>query len=383
MTLSGLVARQLRAKPLRAALTVLAFAVSVGLLGFLLVLADALKQDWSPYMGQRAMVVAKTSFFDRLPMAYLARIEAVPGIQRVSPFDFVIGFKGDNRAENQIPISAADGEALLEIYREAKITKEEAKAWLEDPTGCVVGQVLVNKFGWKVGDRLVLKAPVTKGVVEATVRGVFRYKPENSVYLHRRYFEELTGNQGKAAMFWILAKSRDDVAKVTAAIEKDLENSPVPIRAMSEKQWQLQFMQMLGNVKLLISSIGLATAFTLLFITANTIAMNARERRGETALLRVLGFQRGTVAGMLLLESLAIGVLGAILGTLLIVVFGKVVGTLLDQTQLAGISGLLVVTPQAIGTAVATSGFLAVAAAIVPALGLTRRSIVSLLREPR
>ena len=58
------------------------------------------------------------------------------------------------------------------------------------------------------------------------------------------------------------------------------------------------FMQMLGNVKALIGSIGLATAFALLLITGNTLAMTARERRGESGVLRVLGFGRGEVAGL-------------------------------------------------------------------------------------
>ncbi len=115
------------------------------------------------------------------------------------------------------------------------------------------------------------------------------YKLDNGLYVHRKYFENLTGDTGQVGMFWILAKSRPDVAKVTAEIERRLDNAPVPIRAMSEKQWQLMFMEMLGNVQALLGGIGLATAFTLFLITSNTLAMAARERRGEAALLRILG----------------------------------------------------------------------------------------------
>ena len=85
--------------------------------------------------------------------------------------------------------------------------------WKKDPTGAVIGPILANKFGWKVGQRLVLKAPVKGGVLETTVRGIMEYKLDNGVYLHRRYFEQATGDEGRVAMFWIMAKSRDDVAR--------------------------------------------------------------------------------------------------------------------------------------------------------------------------
>ena len=65
MTYAGYVLRHLAARPLRATLTAGAFAFSIGLLGFLWLLAAALQKEWSPYMAQRVMVTAKTSFFER------------------------------------------------------------------------------------------------------------------------------------------------------------------------------------------------------------------------------------------------------------------------------------------------------------------------------
>ena len=119
MTTGGLVLRQLRARPLRTALTGLAFGLSVGLLGFLFLLQEGLQRDWSQFQAQRAIVMSKTSFFERLPMSYLPKIEAIPGVLRVVPFDFLLSFYRDNRPENQIPVNAADPALLLEVYRDA------------------------------------------------------------------------------------------------------------------------------------------------------------------------------------------------------------------------------------------------------------------------
>jgi putative ABC transport system permease protein len=380
---AGFVWKQVKARKLRSSLTVAAFALSVGLLGFLLVLNDALQKDWSQYQAQRVIVIAKSSMFERLPIAYLNRIEGTPGVKRVAAFDFLMVFWKDSRAENQVPLAASGVDELLDVYREADVPPAEVAAWKADTTGCVVGPVLMEKFGWKVGERLVLKAPVNGGVLETTIRGVMRYKLDNGVYIHRRYLEGMTGEQGKTSMFWIMAATKDDVQKVTDLLEKKFENAPYPVTVMTEKQWQLMFMQMLGNVKALIGSVGLATAFALLLITGNTLAMSARERRGESGVLRVLGFGRGDVAGLLLAEALFYGVAGAILGTGLIYAFGYFVGMALDKTQLAGVGGLLVPDGVSILVAVVASGVLAVLAGVAPAVGLSRQSIVDLIREPR
>jgi putative ABC transport system permease protein len=377
----GFVLRQIRARPVRTLTTSLAFAISVGLLGFLFLLNSALQQEWSPYMGQRAMLLGKTSFFEELPMSYLSKIEAIEGVERVAPFDFVIAFHRNNRPENQVPVSAAPGPELLHVYKEAQVPPDQAKAWLADPTGALIGPILVRKFGWKPGDRIVLQAPVRGGVIETTVRAVMGYNLEGGVYIHRKYFENLSGREGKAAMFWILARNRDDLAGITATLNKTFENAPVPVLAMTEKQWQLQFLQMLGNVKLLIGSLGLATAFSLLLITSNSLAMSARERRGESALLRILGFSRGEVAAFLVGEALVYGTLGALAGTGLMAGFAHFVGMALDNTQYAGISGLLQPTAPTVVVSIGSAAVLAVISAVVPAAGLSRRPIVELLRQ--
>jgi putative ABC transport system permease protein len=150
---------------------------------------------------------------------------------------------------------------------------------------------------------------------------------------------------------------------------------------MTERQWQLQFLEMLGNVKALLGSVGLATGFALLLITANSLAMSARERRGETALLRVLGFRRRAIAGFLLGEALVYGLAGAILGGAVMSTFAHFVGAALDKTQYAGMGGLLVPDAAALLLAAAVSVLLALLSGLVPALNLARRPIAALLRE--
>ncbi len=381
MTYAGYVLRHLRARPLRATLTAGAFAFSIGLLGFLMLLSSALRKEWSPHMAQRMIVTAKSSFFDKLPMSYMAKIEATPGVDTVVPFDFVVGFHRDARPENQVPIQAAPAEPMLRVYMEANVPPEQAKAWIDDPTGALVGPLLAEKLGWKVGDRVVLKAPVPGGVVETTIRAVMGYRLDAGLYLHRRYFSQLTADEGRTNMFWVLAKSRGDVDRVTAALSRALENAPVPVLAMTERQWQLQFLEMLGNVNALLGSVGVATGFALLLITANSLAMSARERRNESAVLRVLGFPRRAIAGFLLGEALVYGLAGALFGSAVMWVFARGIGAALDKTQYAGMGQLLVPDAPTLLFAALVSTILALLAGLAPALNLARRPVAELLRE--
>ena len=381
MTPVRLAIRHVTSRPLRSALTVTAIGLSAGLVGFLYLVNGALKNDWSENMGRRAMVMAKTSMFEKLPMAYLAKLEDVPGVQRVCPFDFLMAFWQNDRPENQVPFQSAPADAFLEVYMEAKIPADQVAAWKADPTGCVIGPILAKQHGWKLGDHIVLKAPVPGGVIETTVRAIMTYKLDNGLYVHRKYFENVTGDAGQVGMYWILAKSRPDVAKVTAEIERRLENAPVPIRAMSEKQWQLMFMEMLGNVQALLGGIGLATAFTLFLITSNTLAMSARERRGEAALLRILGFPRQTVLQLLVLEGAFFGAAGAVLAVGFMNLFARLVERAITDTQWAGIGALLRADAAMVAVVAGLSLLVAVASSLVPAINLSGQPIVSLARE--
>jgi putative ABC transport system permease protein len=264
---------------------------------------------------------------------------------------------------------------------EAKVPPEQVKAWIDDPTGALVGPLLAEKLGWKVGERVVIQAPVPGGVVETTIRAVMDYRLDAGLYLHRKYFSQLTGDEGRTNMFWVLAKTRGDVDRITAALDRELENAPVPARAMTERQWQLQFLEMLGNINALLGSVGVATGFALLLITANSLAMSARERRNESAVLRVLGFPRKAIAGLLLGEALAYGLAAALLGSGVMWTFARVIGAALDKTQYAGMGQLLVPDATALLFAAAVSTVLAVLAGLVPALNLAHRPVAELLRE--
>jgi len=137
---------------------------------------------------------------------------------------------------------------------------------------------------------------------------------KTSIYFHRKYLEELTGNRGVVMWFWIRVDDPAVVPRVVQAIDAKFENSAYSTRSMTEKQFQVQFMEMMGNVRLFMRIIGLAILFTIILIASNAISMSVRERATEVAVLRALGFSKPAVAALLGGEIAAISYGGALLG---------------------------------------------------------------------
>jgi putative ABC transport system permease protein len=103
-------------------------------------------------------------------------------------------------------------------------------------------------------------------------------------------------------------------AEIAASIDERFANSPYETRTMTEKAFNLQFVSMIGNFELLLRSIGSAVVLTMLLVSANTMMMAARERTREMGILKSIGFTDGHVFLLLISESLALAMFGALAG---------------------------------------------------------------------
>ncbi len=108
----------------------------------------------------------------------------------------------------------------------------------------------------------------------------------------------------------------DQAGSMAKAIDALFENSDRQTKTETEQAFRAGFIAMAGNLALLLNGIGLAVAFTILLVTANTMSMAVRERRTEIAVLKTLGFSSRHVMGFVVGEALVLGVLGGALGRL-------------------------------------------------------------------
>jgi putative ABC transport system permease protein len=319
MTLTGFVIKNAFRNKRRSILTVLSIGFSLLLLTLMMTIWHFFYIDQgSAQSAQRLVTRHKVSLTFALPSFYREKIRSVPGVQAVVPVSWFGGLYIDDKPEHFFAQFGTDPEEFFKVFTDFKIPDDQLAAWQRDRQGAIVDSELMKKFGWKMGDRIVLKGTIYPVDLELYIRGVFKAEPSTqSVYFNSKYVEEAVSFfKGTAGTFSILADNPEDVSKVATTVDDMFHNSPQPTKTESEKAFQLGFVAMMGNVKAFILSICGAVVFTILLVSANTMAMSIRERTREVAVLKTLGFRRETILGLFVGESATLGIVGGLFGSL-------------------------------------------------------------------
>ncbi|MEO1368267.1 MAG: FtsX-like permease family protein [Acidobacteriota bacterium] len=333
--------------------------------------------------ANRIVVRHRVSLTFSLPEAYAQRLATLDHVQAVTPLQWFGGTYIDQKPENFFPRFGSDPATLFDVFGDYQIEPDVLEAWRADRSGFIAGKILAEKYGWQVGDRITVTGDIFPVDLDLTMSGIFEQpdaeSQEKQLFFHRRYMEEAMGNPGIIGTYWLSLDSAENVPAVTQAAEQMFANSAAPVRAETEEAFALSFLEMLGNVRLLLGAIGLAIIISILFITANTMAMAARDRTREVAVLRTLGFRRGQVTSLVLLESLLVGVLGAVLGAGL----GGflVTGVAKAMENIFPVFGTMQASPQILAVALTVGFLIGVLSGIVPAFAASSRSIVDGLRR--
>jgi len=379
MTLTRFVTKNAFRNKRRSILTVLSIAVSLVLLTFMMSLWHAFAlNDGSAESAQRLVVRHRVSLTFNLPGFYREKIRAIPGVVSVVPVSWFGGIYKDQKPDNFFAQFGTDPEEFFKTFRDMEMPEDQHTAWERDRQGVIVDDTQAKKYGWKLGDRIVLQGTIYPINLELNVRGIFHSQPDNkSVYFNAKYVEESVDFfKGRAGTFSILAASPGDVSKIASAIDDMFRNSPQPTKSESEKAFGLEFVAMLGNVKAFILSICSAVVFTTLLVSANTIAMSIRERTREVAVLKTLGFTRRGVLGLFVSEAVALalagGILGASLGGLMVFGFGHMVQLTFFPLRM---------TKEIWGLALLTSGLVGLLSAALPSYTASQINIVDGLRH--
>jgi putative ABC transport system permease protein len=366
----------------RTFLTVGSVAVGVLLLCLLLAMLSSMERAEGS-ADNRVVVRSKISLTFDLPESYWERVKTLPHTLASTPLSWYQGVYIDNRPENFFPRFACDPATLLDVFREIELPAAEKAVWQAERDSFVAGKSLADKYGWKIGDRIAIRGDIYPVDVDLVLRGVFTVPTtptqERQIFFHRKYLEEALGNPGIVGTYWLLVESPDDVPAVVSAAEAMFENSEMPVRAETEKAFQLSFLEMLGNVRVLFGAIGSAVVISILFITANTMAMTARERTNEVAVLKTLGFRRRQVVGLVLGESVAVGLAGACAGAALAAGFLTLMARAMAESF--PFFGTLYVTPAVAAAAVAVGLAVGALAGWLPAAQAARLRIADGLRR--
>lgn len=256
-----------------------------------------------------------------LPLAYLPRIERVPGVTGVSYASQLTAYYRDPR--NAVAPIAVDPARWFAVYSDWRLPADELQSFMHTRTGAVIGADLARKYGWKIGDEVPLHSTTLKkdGTTDWTfdVVGVLSGSDSpgegTAVLINYAYFDSARVlDKGTVLQYEATISDPGRAADTAAAIDRVFANSPNQTRTQSEREFAQSMLTRVGNISFLVDAIVAAVFFTLLFLTGNTMMQSVRESIPELAVLKTIGFSDFTLLYLVLAQSALLCGLGAVLG---------------------------------------------------------------------
>jgi putative ABC transport system permease protein len=367
----------------RTSLTIVSISVSLCLLGVLMAIYYAFYfTDATPSQALRLVVRNKISLAVPMPLYYRDKIRQVSGVREVAPYQWFGGVYKDRReSKNMFPRFAVEPDKILTIRGEMQVPEDQKKAFIQERTACMVGKALADKLNLHLGDHIPIQGDIFPVNLEFTLRAIYDAPENNEVlYFNLEYLDQALGAKrwGQIGTFYILADSPESVPRIAKAVDDEFSNSPVQTKTESERAFQLGFLSFLGNVKMILLSICAAVTFTILLVSANTIAMSIRERVREVGVLKTLGFTRGTILTLILGEAVAIATIGGALGVVLASFLCRVVR---QGPAFSDDLKHLAIQPPVVLTCLIVAATIGLVSAFIPAWNASRISIVEALRS--
>jgi len=346
----------------RTLLTLLSVVAAFLLFGMLDSVRVAFNSGGNLAGSKRLVVASRLSITQMLPYSLLSRIEAVPGVKRVS---YAAWFGGIYRDPKDFFPNFSVGPNYFDMYPEYVLPQAQKAAFEADRTGAVVGESLAKRFGWKLGDTVPLQATIFpqkdgSNAWPLKIDGIFTIKDakrrgeENQLWFHWKYFDE--ANQyvnGRVGWYMVELADMNQADRVGQAIDAISANSDHETKTQTEQAFNQSFAKQFADIGLIVTAIMGAVFFTLLLLTGNTMAQAVRERIPELAVLKTIGFGNRSVLWLVLAESMLLVVLGGLIGLGLAALLMPIVSassggmiqlpTVLPQTWLLGFGLMLLI----------------------------------------
>jgi putative ABC transport system permease protein len=316
-----LIWKSLWRRKIRTIFTLACIFIAFVLFGLLMTIRMAFTGGVALAGVDRLVLIHRVSLIMPLPISYDARLATVPGVSGVTHSSWFGGIYQD--PQNFFAQMAIEPQSYFAIYPEFKLPAEEMKAFLADRQGAVVGRDTATRFGWKIGDRIPIRATIwqpktgTGSTWEFNIVGIYdgdRGVDKTNFFFRYDYLDENRRN-GQGLVGWYIVKIADPGQSVELAAKFDdmFANSDAETKTTTEKGFVDSFAKQIGDIGAIMIYILGAVLFSMLLVVANTVAQSVRERTSELAVLKTLGFSNVAILALVLFESMFIALLGGAL----------------------------------------------------------------------
>ncbi|HUL32499.1 MAG TPA: FtsX-like permease family protein [Candidatus Eisenbacteria bacterium] len=381
MKFARIIYANLLRKKVRLLLTLGSFAVALFLFVFLAVVRDAFGRGADVAGADRLVIINRTSIINTIPLAYRDKILRIPGVKSITHDNWFGGIYKDEK--NFFPQFVIDPESQRQVFPELIVPDDQWAVFLKDRQGAIAGARTAARFGWKIGDRIPIKTTLYGGGAwEFNLDGIYHGKrpqdDETQFWFQWDYFEEKIpeGVKGQVGWYTLRVDNPDDSPRIAKTIDDEFANSPHETKTQTESAFAASWVKQFGNIRFLILSIGTVVFLTLLLVTGNTMAISVRERTSELAVFKAIGFSDRAVLFFVLAESIAIAVIGGLLGILGAMVMVPALGQ-----ALTGLLPNIILKPSMLLYGMLLAVVVGLASGLLPGLGAMRLRVVNALRR--
>lgn len=303
----------------------------------------------------------------RLPMGFEMRIEEIPGVQAATAVLSDLAVVGEEKVH--IFVRGIDLSKYLLVHP-IKVDREQWTLFNETPNAAVIGNRLMARMGWNVGDEV----EIPQINLRTQIVGVIprqKIDLENHMLVHRKYLQVTRKAEGQASYILVAPEPGRDLLDTAAGIDRAMAQSPVPTKTVSAAAYAeaiiRDFMGFIDYLKLVS---WIVIGITMLG-AANAIGISVRERTREIGVLKAIGVPPGMVRSLIVAESAFLALFGGVMGSLaaFFVIGGK-----------GGNMAALHVSPETIVLGIGIAVLIGGLGGFLPASAAAKQSVVEALR---
>ncbi|HUA35278.1 MAG TPA: ABC transporter permease [Candidatus Binataceae bacterium] len=370
-----LLLRNLQRNRRRTILTIISIAVSIFIFCGVLILpvffALALKSSAS---SLRLVCHAKAGLSFSMPESYAPKIAAVSHVEGVDSWNGFMGIYHD--AKDQFPNVAINPDSVPSVWPDWRVSPDQVAAFQHERIAALAGLDTMKRFNFHLGQQIMLRGTAYPVNLTVKIVGTLGKGTMASMLLLRRdYMQEAVGRTGRVDVFWVMVDRRENLQRVSHAIDETFANSPAPTQTETEGAFQSNILDMFRMIVKLMEAFAVIILVSITLVAANTAAMSIRERRAEVALIRSLGFTSRAVGFLLVAENIVLAVIAGFIGIALAEISVRIAGP-----RLFGGIGLSWLAPSIVVYATLVALSIGALSALIPAIAIVRRNIVDELR---